>query len=36
MQLHAIIDHKKQFLDIFVNMPNSMNDSRVLHLSSIY
>ncbi len=33
---YAIVDHKKQFMDIFVGMPSSMNDSKVLHLSSVY
>lgn len=36
MQLQAIIDHKKYILDIFVVMPWSMNNTQVLHLSSIY
>jgi len=36
MQLQAIIDHKKRFLDIFVAMPSWMNNTRVLCLFSIY
>jgi hypothetical protein len=32
MQLQAIVDHKKWFLDIFVAMFDSMNDARVLRL----
>ncbi len=36
MQLWAIIDHKKLFLDVFVGIPWSMNDTQVLHLFLIY
>jgi hypothetical protein len=30
MQLQAIVDPKKQFLDVFVGMPTSLNDAWVL------
>jgi hypothetical protein len=36
MQLQTIIDHRKQFLDVFMGMLGSMNDARVIHLSLIY
>jgi len=36
MQLQAIVDHKKRFLDIFVCMHGSMNNSKMLRLLSIY
>ncbi len=31
-----IVDHKKRFINIFVGMQGSMNDARMLGLSSIY
>jgi hypothetical protein len=37
MQLQAIfVNNKKWFLDVFVGMLGSMNDAKVLQLSSIY
>jgi hypothetical protein len=30
MQLQAIVNPKKQFLDVFVGMPSSLNDAWVL------
>jgi hypothetical protein len=36
MQLHAIVDHMKWFLNIFVGMLKFMNYARVLHLFLIY
>jgi hypothetical protein len=36
VQLHAIIDYKKHFVDVFVINPKSMNDARILCLFSIY
>jgi hypothetical protein len=36
MQLKAIVDHRKQFLDVFMGMLRSMNDVKVLCPSSIY
>jgi hypothetical protein len=30
IQLQAIVDPKKQFLDVFVGMPSSLNDAWVL------
>jgi len=36
LQFQMIVDHKKRFIDIFVEMPRSMNDAKMLCLSSIY
>jgi hypothetical protein len=36
LQFQVIVDHKKRFIDIFVGMSRSMNDVRMLCLSSIY
>jgi hypothetical protein len=35
MQLHAIVDYKKHFVDVFVGLPGSMNDAQILCLYSI-
>jgi hypothetical protein len=32
----AVVDSKKKFLDIFVGMPRSTNDARILRRSSLY
>ncbi len=36
MQQQTIIDHRKQFLDVFMGMLGSMNDARGLRLFLIY
>jgi len=36
MQLQMIINHMKWFVDVFVGMPRSWNNTNILHLSPIY
>jgi hypothetical protein len=36
MQLQAIVDQRKWLFDIFVGMPRSMTNARMLHLSPTY
>ncbi len=36
MHLEVVIDHWKQFRNIFVGMPSSMNKTHILQLSSLY
>jgi hypothetical protein len=36
MQLQAMVDHEKQFQDVFVRLIGSMNDTKVLQMSSLY
>jgi hypothetical protein len=31
-----MVDHEKQFRDVFVGLSRSMNDFRILHLSNLY
>lgn len=35
MQLQ-VVDNQKKFIDIFVGMPDSMNDGHILKISSLY
>ncbi len=35
MQLQ-VVDNQKKFTDIFVGLPNSMNDGHILRISSLY
>jgi hypothetical protein len=32
----AVVNKKKQFLDVFVGLPKSLNDARVLRRSGLY
>jgi hypothetical protein len=36
MQCQAVVDKKKRFLDIYVGMPGSTNDCRMLKCSTLY
>jgi hypothetical protein len=36
MQLQAVVDHEKQFQDVFIGLKRSMNDSKTLWLSNLY
>ncbi len=36
MQLQVVVHNQKKFTDIFVGMPNSMNDVCILRISSLY
>jgi hypothetical protein len=31
-----VVDYQKKNWDVFVGLPNSMNDARILHLFSLY
>jgi RNase H-fold protein (predicted Holliday junction resolvase) len=35
-QLQAIVDHDKRFCNVFVGLPRSMDDSKVLQLFNFY
>jgi hypothetical protein len=34
--LHDVVDYQKKFQDVFVGLLGSMNDARILRLSSLY
>ncbi len=36
MQMQGTFDHRKRFLDVFIGMSSSMNDTKVLQISSVY
>jgi len=36
LQFQVVVDHDKHFCDVFVGLPNSMNDSKILWLSNFY
>ncbi len=36
MQLQIVVDCHKKFIDIFVGMSRSMNDARILQISSLH
>ena len=36
LNCQAVVDSNKRFLDLFLGMPGSTNDSRMLHRSSLY
>jgi hypothetical protein len=36
MQLQVMLDCQKKFQDVFMEMLNLMNDTQILHLSSLY
>ncbi len=36
MQMQDTIDHRKRFLDVFVGMSSSINNAKMLWLSSVY
>jgi hypothetical protein len=36
MQLQVVVDHQRRFRGMFVGMPSSMNDARIMQLSSLY
>ena len=36
LNCQAVVDSNKRFLDLFLGMPGSTNDARVLHRSSLY
>lgn len=36
MNCQAVVDSSKRFLDIYVGMPGSKNNSRMLHMSTLY
>ena len=36
LNCQAVVDSNKRFLDLFLGMPGSTNDSRVLHRSTLY
>jgi len=36
MQFQAMVDHKKQFRDVFVGLTRSMNDLKILWFFNLY
>jgi hypothetical protein len=36
MQVQAVVDRRKRFVDLAVGMPGSMHNSRMLQRSSLY